>query len=193
MNTLGTSLSIQSAVIAFWVAVSASFMSCNREQQPQTTPQITQPQRQTPMVHQSQEPPRSRHDVSFPVIETEWVNLPVYILFAKGITELNDEDRAMLYEFHKIMVHRTNIVRIKVIGHSALEGSAESQQRIAQLRAKNVVDFFVDELGMSSDLFEIDYSSLGALTSSFTPQDLMLNRRVNFAFLVRRTSAHSKN
>ncbi len=121
----------------------------------------------------------------------EWVHLPVRILFENGSSYVNPEARAMLAEAHASMAHRTDIVRIRIEGHTDTRGSEAGNDRLALERAQNVMDYLVGTLGMPRELFEVQgYGSTRPLTSNTTHADRAQNRRVEFTILVRRQAAY---
>ena len=88
------------------------------------------------------------------------------------------------------MVHRTDIVRIRVEGHADGRGSNDANERLGMERAQGVVDFMVGELGMPRELFEVvSYGDTRPITSETTASDRIQNRRVEFSILVRRQAA----
>lgn len=192
MNQSKIFMSTQLGLVTLVMVLSASFLGCNREQTPTTQPVHQQPvQQQPPIVHQHQQPVQPTHTQTYRPVEPQWVNLPIHITYESGSSRLSDQNRAMLREAHASVAHRTDIVRVKVIGHSDARGNAQARRRVAQERAQHVVDFLVGDLGMPRELFEIENRGSDApISSGSTQQDQELNRRVNFAILVRRTSAH---
>ena len=116
--------------------------------------------------------------------------MPARITYPTGGSRLDDQARAMLREAHASMAHRTDVVRVRVEGHADGRGSSEANHRLARERAQGVVDFLVGELGMPRELFEVhSYGDERPLTSETTPQDRVINRRVEFSLLVRRQAA----
>lgn len=130
--------------------------------------------------------PRVTH---YPVSE-EWVQVPARIYFDNGSGYLNDQARAMLAEAHATMAHRTDIVRIRIDGHTDPHGSERGNQRLSDERARTVMDYVVGTLGMPRELFEVHgYGSSRPLTSNTSEADRAQNRRVEFSMLVRRRAA----
>lgn len=162
----------------FLVALlTASVLGCGPEPQPQPT---------TP-VQTVQTTPQPAYR---PTTE-EWVRMPVRILYPTGGSRLDDQGRAMIREGHASMAHRTDIIRIKVIGYTDRRGNAEQNRRLSLERAQGVVDFMVGDLGMPRELFETEHRGEDApITSGTTEQDRIQNRRVEFEILVRRTAAY---
>lgn len=116
----------------------------------------------------------------------EWVHWPVRILFAQGSSRLDDQARAMLREMHASVNHRTDITRIRVEGHSDIASRETSDPQLGLERARAVIDYVVNTLGMRRDLFEA--KSFGN-SRPINPNGGVPNSRVEFNFLIRRVAA----
>lgn len=121
----------------------------------------------------------------------EWVHLPARIGFEPGSSYVNPAARAMLAEAHASMAARTDIVRIRIEGHTDPRGPEANNDRLALERAQNVMDYIVGTLGMPRELFEVQgFGSTRPVTSNTTEADRAQNRRVEFTMLVRRQAAY---
>lgn len=175
--------------IAFTLAlalVALGVSGCGGRQEQATTPVVTEPT-PAPVVHHTTTQPT-------PVYHEEWVRLNgVRILYPQGGSRLDDQARALLREAHASFVHRTDIVRVRVEGHSDTQGTRDANQRLGLERAQGVVDFLVGDLGLPRELFEVQ--SMGEDRPLVTEGDAthrVQNRRVEFSLLVRRQSASAR-
>jgi outer membrane protein OmpA-like peptidoglycan-associated protein len=120
----------------------------------------------------------------------EWVHLPIIVNYPSGGARLDDEARAMMRELHASLVNRTDIVRIRVEGHTDDEGRPEDNERLGMERAQGVVDFATGDLGLPRELFEVQsFGDRVPRTSNTNGADRLFNRRVEFSILVRRQAA----
>jgi OOP family OmpA-OmpF porin len=120
----------------------------------------------------------------------EWVHLPVRLVYPTGGSRLSDEHRAMLREAHASLANRTDIVRIRVEGHTDERGNRELNEQLSMERAQSVVDYLVGDLGLPRELFEArGFGEEAPVTSGTTASDRVQNRRVEFSILVRRQAA----
>lgn len=128
--------------------------------------------------------------VTYTPTTEEWVHMPVRIIFEPGSSYLSPEARAVLAEAHASMAHRTDIVRVRIEGHTDPRGPEAHNDRLALERAQSVMDYIVGTLGMPRELFEVQgFGSSRPLTSNTTEADRAQNRRVEFSLLVRRQAA----
>ncbi len=177
-----------------WVStVSTTLMlslviGCHPDPPQSTTPVVQEAVVQQPAVQYTpRQPTRPTTNLTY---TEEWVHLPVQLVYASGSTRLSDENRALLREGYASVAHRTDIVRVRVEGHTDSRGDRATNEQIAQERAQGVIDFLVGELGMPRELFEVQ--SLGEnapRASGENAGDRLLNRRVEFSILVRRQPA----
>ena len=114
----------------------------------------------------------------------EWIDLPVQILFDLGSAELDDEDKAVLREGQVSLESRTDVLRVRVEGFAFLEREPEAGLAVA--RAEAVVGFFVNDLGMQRELFEVVDAGDGVFHYYATSPDRRQFSRVEFSMLVRR-------
>lgn len=176
-------------LVAALLAVVVAGCGGSQEQETAPPPQQTAPPPQQTTVA----PPPPQQPVGEPSYRPtteEWVQLPVRILYPSGGSRLDDQARAVIREGHASMVHRTDIVRVRVEGHADGRGSVDANHQLGMERAQGVVDFMVGELGMPRELFEVvSYGDERPLTSETTASDRVQNRRVEFSILVRRQAA----
>lgn len=166
-------------------------IACGGSQEQETAPppqQTAPPPQQTTVA-----PPPQQQQVGEPSYRPtteEWVQLPVRILYPSGGSRLDDQARAVIREGHASLVHRTDIVRVRVEGHSDGRGTTDANQQLGMERAQGVTDFLVGELGMPRELFEVvSYGDERPITSESSAPDRLQNRRVEFSILVRRQAA----
>ena len=183
---------MRSSVLA-WIGtvVAALFvvgaLGCHHEEPPPPPPP---PPPQPVVLPAPVAPAQPVGEPSYRPTTEEWVHLPVRILYPTGGSRLDDQARAMIREGYATMVHRTDIVRVRVEGHADGRGSAEANNALGLERAQGVVDFMVGELGMPRELFEVvSYGDERPITSETTTEDRVQNRRVEFSILVRRQAA----
>lgn len=117
-----------------------------------------------------------------PASTEEWVRIPVRITFDSG-SGLDDTDKALLQEVLASVAHRTDVLRIRVEGFAP---DWENAPSLSLERAQNVVDYLVNDAGLSRELFEIrdggsSYSLAGAV-------DRVMWQRVELQILVRRAA-----
>jgi outer membrane protein OmpA-like peptidoglycan-associated protein len=182
MQKLTRSGSIGVAVVVL-VALGAG--GCHHETQAvATTPP---PQQQVVQTQPAPLPPTG------PTVQPpteEWVHLPIIVNYPSGGARLDDEARAMMRELHASLVNRTDIIRIRVEGHTDDEGRAEDNERLGLERAQGVVDFATGDLGLPRELFEVQsFGDRAPRSSNSNGADRLLNRRVEFSILVRRQAA----
>lgn len=116
----------------------------------------------------------------------EWVHVPVRLLFAEGSSSVDDMARTLLREMHASLAHRTDIVQIQVEGHTNPSSSEANNSQLALNRARNVVAFMVNELGMAREQIKVvSYGSTRPVTQDHAHS--VQNRRVEFSILVRRS------
>jgi outer membrane protein OmpA-like peptidoglycan-associated protein len=165
-------------------------VGCGGGQEQETTPP---PEPAPPPPQQTVAPPPPQQPPGEPTYRPtteEWVQLPVRILYPSGGSRLDDQARAVIREGHASMVHRTDIVRVRVEGHADGRGTTDANQQLGMERAQGVVDFMVGDLGMPRELFEVvSYGDERPLTSESSAPDRLQNRRVEFSILVRRQAA----
>lgn len=162
-------------------------MGCRHEEEVPPPPPPPPPQ---PVAQPAPAPVQPIAQPSYRPTTEEWVHLPVRILYPSGGSRLDDQARAMIREGHATMVHRTDIVRVRVEGHADGRGSVDGNNQLGMERAQGVVDFMVGELGMPRELFEVvTYGDERPLTSETTATDRVQNRRTEFSILVRRQAA----
>jgi outer membrane protein OmpA-like peptidoglycan-associated protein len=176
-------------LVAALLAVVVAGCGGSQEQETAPPPQQTAPPPQQTTV--APPPPQQpAGEPSYRPTTEEWVQLPVRILYPSGGSRLDDQARAVIREGHASMVHRTDIVRVRVEGHADGRGSVDANHQLGMERAQGVVDFMVGELGMPRELFEVvSYGDERPLTSETTASDRVQNRRVEFSILVRRQAA----
>jgi outer membrane protein OmpA-like peptidoglycan-associated protein len=157
---------------------------CQHEQQAATTP----PPQQT--VVAAAPAPLPPTGPSAQNVTEEWMRLPIILNYPSGGARLDDDARAMMRELHASLVNRTDIIRIRVEGHTDDQGRAEDNDRLALERAQGVVDFATGDLGLPRELFEVQSFGARVPRSSNTEgSDRLINRRVEFSILVRRQAA----
>jgi outer membrane protein OmpA-like peptidoglycan-associated protein len=176
-------------LVAALLAVVVAGCGGSQEQETAPPPQQTAPPPQQTTV--APPPPQQpQGQPSYRPTTEEWVQLPVRILYPSGGSRLDDQARAMIREGHASLVHRTDIVRVRVEGHADGRGTTEANHQLGLDRAQGVTDFLVGELGMPRELFEVvSYGDERPLTSETSAPDRLQNRRVEFSILVRRQAA----
>jgi OOP family OmpA-OmpF porin len=170
-------------MIALALVLSAA-IGCRRDPPPPPPPPPPQP-----VVVNTPPPQPVAAPTHYPTTE-EWVQLPMRLLYPTGGSYLSEENRAILREAHASVAHRTDIIRIRVEGHTDSRGDEAGNQRLSEERAQAVVDFLTGELGLPRELFEtVGYGDTRPITSETSAGDRVQNRRVEFSILVRRVAA----
>ena len=117
-------------------------------------------------------------------VREEWVQIPIYIIFDRHASILDDDDEALLHELHDMLSHRTDVLRIRVLGFTIPRDEPESGLALA--RAEAVIDFMVTELGMPSEMLEAIDRGGEEPWGDLAPTDYPQHRRVELQALVRR-------
>lgn len=185
MNTQKLIRSGSIGVVAVTLALALGAAGCHHETQAATT--TPPPQDQVVQTTTAPLPPTA--PTVLPSTE-EWVRLPIIVNYPSGGARLDDDARTMMRELHASLVNRTDIIRIRVEGHTDDEGRAEDNERLGLERAQGVVDFATGDLGLPRELFEVQsFGDRMPRTSNSEGPDRLLNRRVEFSILVRRQAA----
>ena len=117
----------------------------------------------------------------------EWIDLGgTRILFPNGAAALDAESRRLLDEMVASVRSRTDILRVRVRGHTDSRGAAASNTRLSRERAESVIRYLVS-LGVPETMFEPQgMGSTMPLADESSASERELNRRVDFQVLVRR-------
>lgn len=112
---------------------------------------------------------------------SEWVDLPMHILFATSSAELTRENRLVLDEAIAAVRARNDISQVEIRGHADTRGNAEANMRLSEQRAEAVRSYLVSQ-GVPATMLS---------TQAFSedqPRDSVesLNRRVDFRTLLTR-------
>jgi outer membrane protein OmpA-like peptidoglycan-associated protein len=114
------------------------------------------------------------------------MHLPFQILFPTGGSSLDAEAQTVLGEAVRTLRDRTDIVRIRVEGHTDTRGPDMANDQLSLQRAQAVIDYLVS-LGVPSAMLEAQgYGATQPRTSDTREMDRAQNRRVEFSILVRR-------
>ncbi len=98
--------------------------------------------------------------------------------FAKDSYELNDDAKFALYELSQLLKERQDI-RLKIVGHTSIEGDPNHNQILSENRAKAAVDFLISK-GIDSS--RLEYEGMGS-KEPIDPQNHEINRRTEFIIL----------
>jgi outer membrane protein OmpA-like peptidoglycan-associated protein len=98
------------------------------------------------------------------------------IAFKFGKATLTNESYAVLDEIVSLL--KDSNVKIKVEGHTSLEGSAKSNQKLSQERADNVKDYLVSKGIAAERITTIGYGSTRPLVKGASEKANVQNRRV---------------
>ncbi len=94
--------------------------------------------------------------------------------FEKGKAVLTDEAKFVLHDLQKLMDKEENKnIKLKIVGHTSAEGSADVNQKLSENRAKAVVDFLVSQ-GISQN--RLQYEGKGS-SEPLDPNNPEVNRR----------------
>lgn len=94
--------------------------------------------------------------------------------FEKGKVELTDEAKFVLYDLQKLMNKDENKnVKLKIVGHTSIEGDVNYNQKLSENRAKAVVDFLLSQ-GISAD--RLSYEGKGS-SEPLDENNIEVNRR----------------
>ncbi len=116
----------------------------------------------------------------------EWMHIPARILFRTSGGELDEEARRVLQEMVATVRSRTDIVRVRIEGHTDSRGGEGENEALALERARSVAAYVIS-LGVPEHMLEpVGYGATRPITSDSSAIDREQNRRVEFSILVRR-------
>jgi len=96
--------------------------------------------------------------------------------FEKGKAELNDDAKLALHDLAKVMRQNPEL-RLRIEGHTSIEGDPKVNQTLSQKRAQAAVDFLIQKE-------QIDSARLQAVgkgsSEPIDPDNLEINRRTEF-------------
>jgi outer membrane protein OmpA-like peptidoglycan-associated protein len=117
----------------------------------------------------------------------EWIDLGgTRILFPNGAATLDAEARRLLDEAVATVRTRTDVLRVRVRGHTDSRGPDASNQALSQQRSDAVVQYLAS-LGIPATMLESTaMGSSQPLADESSASERELNRRVDFQVLVRR-------
>ncbi len=119
----------------------------------------------------------------------EWMDMGgTRILFPNGAAALDLEAQRLLRELVTTVRSRTDVVRVRVRGHTDSRGADSSNDSLSLQRAQSVINFLVT-LGVPATLLEpVAMGDRVPLADESSPTEREMNRRVDFTVLVRRCS-----
>ena len=167
MKKIGTTLSVLVAL-----SLGSLALGCGGGEA-EVTVQATTPT----VTVQTQAPPQNYTE--------EWQHPPIRIGFPTGGAVVNEEAHRQIVEVVQTARSRTDIVRVRVEGHTDPRGEEGGNQQLSLQRAQAVAEIMVNE-GVPREMIEtVGYGSDQPLSSNSSAQDLSINRRVEFSILVR--------
>lgn len=95
--------------------------------------------------------------------------------FAQGKADLSDDAKFVLYDLVKLMENNADI-KVKIVGHTSIEGDPTSNQKLSEARAKAAVDFIISR-GIAQD--RLQYEGKGS-AEPIDSVNLEANRRTEF-------------
>jgi len=99
--------------------------------------------------------------------------------FEQGKADLNDDAKLALHDLARVMKKDMQI-RLRVAGHTSVEGSEDFNLKLSRDRAQAAVDFLVNKEGI--DASRLEAVGMGS-TQPIDPDSLDLNRRTEFVIL----------
>lgn len=130
--------------------------------------------------------PPTQAQCTGPTIE-EWMELSgTRVTFDNGSSGLDYESQRLLQEMVTSVRTRTDIVRVRVEGHTDSRGADASNQQLSLQRAQAVVNHLIS-LGVPATMLEaVGRGSTQPLADESSDTERELNRRVVFTALIRR-------
>jgi outer membrane protein OmpA-like peptidoglycan-associated protein len=133
-------------------------------------------------------PPESLpHSADAPVAAApgeEWVRFPNTISYRVHEASVPESAREQLRELRDRLV-QDDVVRVRVAGAAHGESSDEANDQLGLARAEAVVDYFVDQLGLRRDLFEVESYGNRRPLAYVTEADRPEPERVEIMVLIR--------
>jgi len=115
--------------------------------------------------------------------------IPVQILFKTGSIELEESAKQKLKGIGEELKENSTALfktrKLQINGHTDSVGNPEKNRRLSQERAKVVLNFLVDNFGLSAD--HIEFKGHGSsdlyIKNEATSEDRAKNRRVGFKMI----------
>ena len=98
--------------------------------------------------------------------------------FAQGKSELSEDAKFVLHDLAKILEKQPDM-RLKIVGHTSVEGDADLNQKLSEARAKAAVDFLISK---GIDASRLQYEGKGS-AEQLDPNNPEINRRTEFIVL----------
>jgi outer membrane protein OmpA-like peptidoglycan-associated protein len=105
------------------------------------------------------------------------------ILFASGSSKIERDSMVIVQSVATLLQDNTDILQMRVEGHTDNKGKPDSNQRLSQRRAESVVKKLI-ELGVESTRLEaVGYGDARPVDSNRTEEGRANNRRIEFQIL----------
>ena len=98
--------------------------------------------------------------------------------FTAGKAELSDDAKFVLHDLAKVM-EKNRDLKLRIVGHSSVEGNESFNQKLSEARAKAAVDFLISR-GIDAD--RLQYEGKGA-SEPIDTENLDANRRTEFIII----------
>lgn len=95
--------------------------------------------------------------------------------FEKGKADLSDDAKFVLHDLVKLMEKNADI-KVKIVGHTSIEGDPIVNQKLSEARAKSAVDFIISR-GIAQE--RLQYEGKGS-SEPIDTANLEANRRTEF-------------
>ena len=101
--------------------------------------------------------------------------------FEQGKAELNDDAKLALHDLAKVLKQNPDL-KLRIAGHTSVEGDDATNQQLSEARAKAAVDFLVEKEGIESSRLEAAGKGSSELKDPENPTS-NVNRRTEFEIL----------
>ena len=101
--------------------------------------------------------------------------------FAKGKADLTDDSKIALHDLAKVMKQNPEL-RLRIEGHTSVEGDAAVNQKLSEARAQAAVEFLVNKEGIDASRLEAVGKGSSELKDPENPT-YDVNRRTEFEIL----------
>lgn len=98
--------------------------------------------------------------------------------FTAGKADLSDDAKFVLHDLAKVM-EKNRALKLRIVGHSSVEGNESFNQQLSEARAKAAVDFLISR-GIDAD--RLQYEGKGA-SEPIDTENLDANRRTEFIII----------
>ena len=99
--------------------------------------------------------------------------------FEQGKADLNDDAKLALHDLAKVMKQNPDL-KLKIEGHTSVEGDEAVNQKLSEARAQAAVDFLVNKEGIDAE--RLQAAGMGS-SKPINPDNLEANRRTEFVII----------